>query len=179
MYAFVDVSNDCNLVDVGFEEVWYTLERGQFVSNNNRECLDRGVMTEGWRQLFPCYRISHLSQTISNHFSLPLETHLGRRFPGLSHCKFEVAWLMETTCEEEVQCLWNVSGGTVLVKVGLLCHGLNRWFSRLKQEKGTHIRTLSEKLEQLSALYPTDFVLEELVDFKLALNLGTDKEEVN
>lgn len=84
---------------------------------------------------------------------------------------------MEYTCEVKVILLWEGSVGLVLEKLGLVSVGLNKWYNQLRWEKRSNVQALRNKIEQLSALYPSDTMLE-LVDIQLALNLEVDKEDL-
>lgn len=53
MEDFQMTLDDCRLQDIGYMGYWFTCERGRLVGNNIREKLDRGVVTVGWRELFP------------------------------------------------------------------------------------------------------------------------------
>ncbi|PPR90722.1 hypothetical protein GOBAR_AA29965 [Gossypium barbadense] len=63
-------------------------------------------------------------------------------------------------------------------RLNFISEGLNRWFQRIHQEKRLLMQTLRSQLDHLSPLYPTDDVLMELMDVKLAMNLEANKEEL-
>ncbi|MBA0790897.1 hypothetical protein Gohar_015513 [Gossypium harknessii] len=74
MREFRRVHEDCNLNDLGFVSLWFTWERGRFVSTIIKERLDRGVASLNWVNLFPGYRLEHLSHSFSDHCLLLLDT---------------------------------------------------------------------------------------------------------
>ncbi|KAL4387439.1 hypothetical protein GQ457_09G000910 [Hibiscus cannabinus] len=150
--VFRDALNDCALADVGFSGVWYTWEKGRMAVNNIRERLDRGVANSTWWELFPNFRLSHLEHSFSDH--CPLLMELDSSLPGIRrrwHFRFEASWLLEDTCEAEVKRLWAASSGPIPDRLVML---------------------------ELADLYPTDEVLHETIDVKLALNLEIDREEL-
>lgn len=83
---------------------------GSFASNNVRERLDRGVATGRWFDVFPNYKVHHLSCFVSDHCPLLLDTTVAvqknRRARLVSAFKFEVEWSSEKSCEETIFSLW-------------------------------------------------------------------------
>ncbi|KAL4291617.1 hypothetical protein GQ457_14G019080 [Hibiscus cannabinus] len=56
--------------------------------------------------------------------------------------------------------------------------GLDKWFRKLTCNKKVTVKELKSRLAQLNAMSPTDDVLGDIVDTKLALNIEADKEEL-
>lgn len=129
MRAFANALEDCFLTDLGFEGAWYTQERGLLASNNIRERLDMGVANESQGQLFPQFRVSHLTHTFSDHCVIMVDTGYGSKQNSRWHFQFEATWLFEDSCEGEVSRLWVESTGIVLGMLAYVCTGLNRWFN--------------------------------------------------
>ncbi|KAK8495118.1 hypothetical protein V6N12_047114 [Hibiscus sabdariffa] len=94
------------------------------------------------------------------------------------HFRFEASWLLEDTCEAEVKRLWAVSSGSLPKRLAMLGEGLDGWFSRIKRDRQLSVRDLRKRLTDLADLYPTDEVLHETINVKLALNLEIDREEL-
>ncbi|KAL4272546.1 hypothetical protein GQ457_13G020750 [Hibiscus cannabinus] len=82
------------------------------------------------------------------------------------------------TCEAEVKRLWAASSGLIPDRLVMLGEGLDGWFSRIKRDRQLSVRDLRKRLTELADLYPTDDVLHETIDVKLALNLEIDREEL-
>lgn len=135
-------------------------------------------MNSSWCSLFPQCRISHLLHAISDHCSIVLYTSYGICNIGTWQAKFEVAWLLEDSYEEEVRCLWDASTGDIPERLAYICKGLNMWYAKIRHEKGKLIKTLRTKLEKLITLPPLDPNLEELLNVKLSLNLESKKQEI-
>ncbi|KAL4272451.1 hypothetical protein GQ457_13G023230 [Hibiscus cannabinus] len=94
------------------------------------------------------------------------------------HFKFEAAWLIEDSCEPEVQKLWVESSGFLPDRLRYMSRGLDAWFRKLKASRKFTTKSLTKRLEQLTELLPSDNVLEEMMEVKLALNLEADKSEL-
>ncbi|KAL4278813.1 hypothetical protein GQ457_03G026150 [Hibiscus cannabinus] len=94
------------------------------------------------------------------------------------HFRFEASWLLESSCEEEVERLWSSSVGTVPERLLMVSLGLDKWFRKLKREKKLSIRELQRRIDDLSNQLVSDEVLGDLVQSKLELNLELDKEEI-
>ncbi|KAL4325602.1 hypothetical protein GQ457_11G004690 [Hibiscus cannabinus] len=94
------------------------------------------------------------------------------------HFKFEAAWLIEDSCEPEVQKLWVESSGFLPDRLRYMSRGLDAWFRKLKASHKFTTKSLTKRLEQLTELLPSDNVLEEMMEVKLALNLEADKSEL-
>ncbi|KAK9044024.1 hypothetical protein V6N11_072347 [Hibiscus sabdariffa] len=92
--------------------------------------------------------------------------------------RFEAAWLLEDSCEREVQALWEQSAGSVPDRLRWVSNGLVRWIARIRHERRFSIKALQRKLEALCEEDPTDDILGEVVNAKLALNLEYDRSEL-
>lgn len=142
MKDFRDALEDCALKDLGYEGVWYTWEWGRLASNNIHERLDRGVANSSWCSLFPQYRFSHLLHSISDHCPTALDTCYGIRNMGTWRAKFEAAWLLEDSCDGKVRRLWVNSMGDLHDRLVHVCKGLNRWYAKIRLEKGKLLKSL-------------------------------------
>ncbi|GMI84759.1 hypothetical protein HRI_002145200 [Hibiscus trionum] len=179
MDNFRNALEDCSLKDVGFRGPWYTWEWGRLTSNNIRERLDRGVANDPWWSLFSHFDLEHLPHTISDHCPLLLNTHAAiSTRQQFEHFRFEAAWLVEESCEQEVSRLWNASAGSIPTRLRQVGEGLNSWFRTLRKEKRITVTDLKTRLKELSELHPSDEVLGEILDTKIALNLEADREEL-
>ncbi|KAL4309841.1 hypothetical protein GQ457_01G038560 [Hibiscus cannabinus] len=59
-----------------------------------------------------------------------------------------------------------------------MSNGLDEWFRRLRKEKKLTVQDLQAKIGMLNELNPTNDVLGDLLETKVALNLEMDKEEL-
>ncbi|GMJ02632.1 hypothetical protein HRI_003932400 [Hibiscus trionum] len=178
MREFRRVLSDCEVEDIGYKGRWYTWEKGRFESNNIRERLDRGVANSPWLNLFPRYVLNHLSHSFSDHCPLLLNTQDGVNPNKTWHFRFEASWLLEDSCEPEVQKLWAASVGSIPKKLRQVGVGLENWFRKLKMARKITVKGLKEQLTQLCEQNPTDDILAEITDVKLNLNFEMEKEEL-
>lgn len=64
------------------------------------ELLDIGVADEACYQLFPQFKVSHLSWPFSDHCPIVIDTRSSTSTPsGAWNFKFEAKWLLEASCE--------------------------------------------------------------------------------
>ncbi|KAE8720958.1 hypothetical protein F3Y22_tig00017808pilonHSYRG00181 [Hibiscus syriacus] len=154
---------------------WYTWKRGRRVKISIRERLDRGLTNNPWKDMFPHYLLQHLSHTFYDHCPLLLDTTFHKKAIRRWHFRFEASWLMEASCEDEVNRLWTETNGTVLEKLNHVSNGLDKRFKNICQINRLSSAELQSKLTTHVELQPTDEVLEKIVDTKLQLNLEMDK----
>ncbi|GMI97500.1 hypothetical protein like AT1G43760 [Hibiscus trionum] len=179
MDAFRSVLEDCDLDDLGYTGPWFTWEKGRTHVNNIHERLDRGVANTEWWDLFPEFQLKHLSHSFSDHCPLLLNTKSGHSMNKKTwHFRFEASWLLEESCEEEVNNLWLTFRGGFLERLHFTCNGLDAWFKKIRKEKRITKKDLTEKLERLNNLIPTDDILGDILDTKVALNFELDRDEL-
>ncbi|GMJ06056.1 hypothetical protein HRI_004274800 [Hibiscus trionum] len=179
MSSFRAALEDCNLEDIGYKGQWFTWEWGRLSSNNIRERLDRGVANPAWLALFPDYQLEHLVHSFSDHCPLLLTTSQANNMRKRNHhFRFEAAWLLEDSCENEVINLWRNATGTIPERLKFVSSGLDLWFNRVKKEKRINVTALKQRLKELNDYQPNDEILEETLETKLALNLEADREEI-
>ncbi|GMJ10110.1 hypothetical protein like AT1G43760 [Hibiscus trionum] len=179
MDQLCSVLEDCALDDIGFNGPWFTWEKGQSQASNMRVRLDRGVANNEWWNLFPDFNLYHLPHSFSDQ--RPLLLHTNPRRQGESrvwHFRFEASWLLENSCKSTVHELWQLPGENLLEKLCRVSSRLDAWFRKLKKEKKFTVAELNQKLERLNELDPSDDVLGDLIETKLALNLELDKNEL-
>lgn len=103
MEAFRSSLDDRDLLDVGCQ--WFRWQRGKLPQNNIRERLHRGVARSGWRDLFLNYSLKQCTCSAYDNCPLLLNTFGldGRQENRYCSFKFEAAWMLEVSCEEEVR----------------------------------------------------------------------------
>ncbi|KAA3467329.1 reverse transcriptase [Gossypium australe] len=161
MEAFRETLEDCQLEDIGYSEVWFTWERGNFAETNIKERLDRGVANEKWKSLFPTGSIHHLPQSMSNHCSLLLNTKGENIYAGNSQFKFEAWWTTEESLKDEIKASWELTTGTILEKLDKLQEHLKEW-----------------ELEMLMAKERDDDTIAKIIETKADLNMEIDRDEI-
>ncbi|KAA3477768.1 reverse transcriptase [Gossypium australe] len=163
MQSFRMALEECSLDDLGFNGRWFTWERGRFVTSNIRERLDRVVATLRWTELFPYYRVEHLSHSFSDHCPVLLNTMGGRR---------------EDHNHKLVQQWWNDAMGSIPNKLELLSHQMLHWSKVKGKEERRGRVALEERLSYLFNQDISDENLAEISEIQLGLNLEADKEEL-
>ncbi|MFQ6664855.1 hypothetical protein Gotur_031820 [Gossypium turneri] len=76
--------------------------------------------------------------------------------PRWWYFKFEVAWLLEDSCESEVNRIWVNSLGFVSDKLQVISERLNVWFRKIKRDKNLTELDLQKRLEKLNEITPTN-----------------------
>ncbi|GMI96865.1 hypothetical protein HRI_003355800 [Hibiscus trionum] len=179
MNNFRNALLDCNLDNLGYRGAWFTWEWGRHASNNIRERLDRGVANQAWWDLLPNFQVDHLPHSISDHCPILLNsTGLSSLPSRIWHFRFEAAWLLERSCEDEFRNLWAAANGPLLEKLAHVGRGLEAWFKRLCKEKKLSVKELQQKLADLNTVPVTEDSLGEILETKLALNFELDREEI-
>lgn len=84
---------------------------------------------------------------------------------------------MEESCECEVAWLWGILVSSLLIRLAHINKGLALWFKKIQRAKHSSLSSLREKLDQLVASTPSDDVLNEMEEVRLAMNNEMDKEE--
>ncbi|MBA0631995.1 hypothetical protein Godav_000815 [Gossypium davidsonii] len=176
MRKFRDMLSDCVISNLRYTRQWFTWEKGHTASNNIHERLDRAVVNDEWWSLFSNYKVSHLSHFFSDHCPLLLNSKVESLSTKVHHFRFEAAWLLEDSCETMVKKLWEASSGTIPTRLHKVGEGLDKWFTRVKRERSMSRKDLERQLQRLNELTPSDKVLRDIADTKLALSLEADKE---
>ena len=64
----------CGLVDLGFQGNIFTWNNGRHGEEFVQERLDRACATDGWRELFPYYRVTNIQASYSDHVPILITT---------------------------------------------------------------------------------------------------------
>ncbi|KAA3462691.1 reverse transcriptase [Gossypium australe] len=178
MEAFREALEECQLEYLGYSGVWFTWERGNLPETNIRERLDRGVVNDKWRHLFPTGNIQHLPHSMSDHCPLLLNTISGNTYVGNPKFKFEAWWIMKKTFEKEIKASWESITGTIVEKLERLQVDLKVWARSIKKGRDGLKNKLTEELDMQMAEEKTDKMMAKIVDTKIYMNVEMDKDEV-
>ncbi|XP_074364697.1 uncharacterized protein LOC141705706 [Apium graveolens] len=105
--GFSDMIIGCGLIDLGFEGDKFTWEKSRGTKNWVQERLDRCLVNQGWKNLFPEVVVKVGDVSTSDHIpifpSLNRKVYVqkGRRF------KFENMWIREKDCYGLIKDCWN------------------------------------------------------------------------
>ncbi|MBA0856165.1 hypothetical protein Goshw_024247 [Gossypium schwendimanii] len=138
MRDFCEALDDCYLTDLRFTGRWFTWERGRFVSTNIRKLLDRGVATFSWVNLFPGYRLEHLSHSFSDYYPLLIDfMRVTRNNEDIfvKPFRFKAKWCLDSSFEEMIKRWWDENSRSVLGKLEELGHHLLRWSQSTSRKK--------------------------------------------
>lgn len=91
MKAFREVVVDSQLLDLRYSSPRFTWERGNLLTNNIREILDRGLAFKCWAELFPNAIVQHLLHSLFDHCPRLLCTTQVLNRPRNRQFRFE-AW---------------------------------------------------------------------------------------
>ncbi|KAA3472831.1 reverse transcriptase [Gossypium australe] len=127
MKAFRETLEECQLEDLGYSGVLFTWERGNLPETNIKERLDKGVVNEKWRHLFPTGNIHHLTHSMSDHCPLLLNTKSGNIYVENPRFKIEAWWVIDESLEKDIKSSWESKPGTILEKLERLQSNLNEW----------------------------------------------------
>lgn len=83
--------------------------------------------------MFLNYKVHHLSHFFSDHSPILLNMKADSSLGKMFHFRFEVAWLLEGTCEEEVKKMWADNVDWVSVRLRKVGERLEKWFKRIKK----------------------------------------------
>lgn len=102
MEAFRDFLFAGNFSDLGYRGSFYTWKRGSL-----RECLDRGIATRPWQEMFPNCEVRVLAPIASDRNPLCLTLHSGNSMRKKKRkFRFENMWLLESSCKELIHRIW-------------------------------------------------------------------------
>ncbi|XVF82809.1 hypothetical protein PTKIN_Ptkin16aG0079700 [Pterospermum kingtungense] len=84
MEQFRECVEQSGLIDLGFVGAWFTWQRSVTENINVKERLDRCFANRSWYDLFPNYKVAHLTASVSDHYPIimytdaPLRRNSGR-----------------------------------------------------------------------------------------------------
>ncbi|XP_074374269.1 uncharacterized protein LOC141714661 [Apium graveolens] len=106
IHGFTEATNDCQLIDLGFNDNMFTWEKSRDTERWVQERLDRGLANRQWKDMFPDTDVKVLDMSASDH--LPLHLQLNRKMyvPKKHIFEFENMWLKEKDCLHIIQQCW-------------------------------------------------------------------------
>ncbi|KAM6583826.1 hypothetical protein CsatB_010828 [Cannabis sativa] len=120
--------DECGLEDLELLGYPFTWERGRGTRDWIEVCLDRALVTNSWRTLFPEACLSNLEASTSDHCPIFLEPTVRVSFRTPRRFRFENAWLSEPMCYQLVQDCWDTqSHESISGKISKCAEVLARW----------------------------------------------------
>nr|KYP65050.1 hypothetical protein KK1_019668 [Cajanus cajan] len=124
IYQFLEVLNDCNLLDMGAKGLhftWYRNQRGVVLAKR----LDRAVCNVAWQAMFPEAYVENLCRVYSDHCPLLLRRDGSRDKSPDRPFRFQAAWATHKDFERIVREAWcrskpTLANGLQVVQVDAL-----------------------------------------------------------
>ncbi|XP_021747551.1 uncharacterized protein LOC110713405 [Chenopodium quinoa] len=151
MENFREAIDVCHLCDVHAEGYEFTYDNGQIDEDNVQCRLDRALVTQSWKDLFPKAKLYNLEREWSDHAPLRfvLEDGGGGVISKEKLFRFEQVWTESETCENVVGDAWLIGGDSVAKKLEVCAEYLKTWSEK---EFGKVFREIRKKRRKLSRL---------------------------
>ena len=137
----------------GYKICWFTWENGGSLSNNIRECLDRGLATKLWCDMFPNHELLHLNSSTSDHNPILLSIDEGttkRQCRKRKRIHFEAMWFKEKECEDIIKKFQEQDEGVdVMSKILSSRIRLQQWHNVEYGALREKIQVLNRELEEV------------------------------
>ncbi|XP_074347239.1 uncharacterized protein LOC141686079 [Apium graveolens] len=104
--GFLQVLDDCSLIDMELQGYQYTWERGAGTADWIEVRLDRALATSEFMYMFKDVILSNLEVSTSDHCPLLLEFYKVHQISHPKRFRFENAWLREPMCKQLVEDVW-------------------------------------------------------------------------
>lgn len=126
--GFCNVVGECGLEDTGYIGCEYTWERGRGTSSWTQERLDRCLINQSWRNLFPHTEVQVMEVSTSDHLPLLLQLNMQIYVPKAKRFRFENAWIRESECMNLVSRCWGSHEiENILEKIDYVCLRLDEY----------------------------------------------------
>ncbi|XP_074351469.1 uncharacterized protein LOC141690581 [Apium graveolens] len=147
--GFSKVIMDCGLEDLGFKGSKFTWEKSRGTDIWIQERLDRGLATQGWKELFPYADITVIEVSTSDHLPLLLQLNSQVYMPRTKRFIFENVWIREAECENVVKNSWESNEvSNILAKIEYCCMKLEEWGGGKMKEFGSKIQNCRNLLRK-------------------------------
>ncbi|XP_021321426.1 uncharacterized protein LOC110437330 [Sorghum bicolor] len=176
---FQDALDDCGLFDMGYTRDIFTWHRGRI-----RERLDRGVINDQWREMFPNAELVNGEYLKFDHRPLSVRTESLQGHYQVSCTKrFEAKWLKEETVQEVVQTAWarasaQGQGGLLMSKLNQVQSELHEWDRKVLKKPVQRMKKLRRKLEELKKGEQTVEAVNAQKEILLQIELQLEQEEI-
>ncbi|KAL9682908.1 hypothetical protein QQ045_014720 [Rhodiola kirilowii] len=149
MNNFRNCLHDCGLTDLGAEGDRFTYSNRCRGENEVEACLDRVVVNQAWRSLFPNAVVRHSVANTSDHKPIVLYTSERVKTCKEKVVRFEPMWLRHKDFKNRVQEYWKELEGVndMAEKLRRCMQRLNRWNWSVFGNVRKRIDSLKERLQ--------------------------------
>ncbi|KAL9679866.1 hypothetical protein QQ045_017737 [Rhodiola kirilowii] len=152
MHHFRDAVEDCGLSDLRCEGYQYSFSNRRKGVDEVQAKLDRVLITQDWRSLFPQATAKYVVAFSSDHQVIFIDTDgrmIGRRKKLF---RVEEMWFKHPEFKRDLQVFWEAQSGcrhSWTSKLRSCSHFLRRWNSKTYGNVRDKIEKLKEKVERL------------------------------
>lgn len=138
------------LMDLGYSGSKFTWERSRGSVRWIQERLDRGLVTQQWKDMFPLAKVNVLEISTSDHLPLHLQLNRQMYVPKGYRFRFENIWLREKDCFNIIQQCWCEHAGIYIIeKLQMCCFKLEQWGGGMMKETNKKLNECRQKLRGL------------------------------
>ncbi|CAM8982176.1 unnamed protein product [Rhodiola kirilowii] len=155
MRAFREALMDCGLTDLGFSGNPFTFSNRRYGKWETKARLDRVLVNNAWRNMFPNAQVSHISAISSDHLMLFLNSEVKEIMSKKKWFRFEPMWVRNEDLREVVAAAWNNSEGrgmSLANKLSRCSRDLAKWNNEKFGNVGKRIKELKAELESVRVL---------------------------
>ncbi|KAK9706834.1 hypothetical protein RND81_07G155000 [Saponaria officinalis] len=151
MLDFREAIEDCHLSDLGYVGYGYTYDNGQPEKRNRQTRLDRALISEEWRDLFPRAQFVNMDKEWSDHSPIKIilchndQASVNRR----RIFRFEQTWVEDDACEDVIEEAWSTGGAELGDKISRCATHLTNWKGN---SFGAIVKDLKKKRRKLRRL---------------------------
>ncbi|KAL9690346.1 hypothetical protein QQ045_010744 [Rhodiola kirilowii] len=180
MNNFRNCLHDCGLADLGAEGDRFTYSNRRRGENEVKACLDRVVVNQAWRSLFPNAVVRHSVANTSDHKPIVLYTSERVKTCKEKVVRFEPMWLRHKDFKNRVQEYWKELEGVndMAEKLRRCMQRLNRWNWSVFGNVRKRIDSLKERLQCVRNMPRTHDRVEEEAQLSNGIDEWLEREEL-
>ncbi|XP_074327095.1 uncharacterized protein LOC141665037 [Apium graveolens] len=148
--GFLEVLDECNMIDLDLQGYQYTWERGAGTSDWIEVRLDRALVTPDFMNMFKDAMLTNLEVSTSDHCPLLLEFYKAQQVILTRSFRFENAWMREPMCKQLVEDVWfRFQGRSFYEKIAECASVLTEWGKEITGSFKTRIHECKQKIKLL------------------------------
>ncbi|CAM8986652.1 unnamed protein product [Rhodiola kirilowii] len=180
MNNFRNCLTDCGLTDLGFEGGRFTYSNRRQGADEVKARLDRVVVNQAWRFLFPNAVARHSFANSSDHLPIVLSTTEKATASKVKIVRFELMWLRHKEFKGIVKKNWDeLAGvGNLNEKLRLCMQKLNGWNWSVYGNVKKKLTSLKERMQYVKSLPRTKEMVEEEAQLSDEIDEWLEREEL-